>query len=221
MLNKIQQKEQIYIVVPLIEESEKLEWVKSAMQEYEEIQKMFEGTGVKIWLMHWKLRPDEKEKVMKDFKEWKSQILVSTTVIEVWVDVPQATIMIIKNAERFGLAALHQLRWRVWRSSLKSYCFLVTKSTSGESYRRLKYMEEFSDWFKLAEIDLKLRWPWTILWTQQSWQIDLPEEALKDIKLLEATRNEARYIIENNLLDKYPKLKQKVLSEEKIQTLKA
>ena len=221
LLNKIQQKEQIYIVVPLIEESEKLEWVKSAMQEYEEIQKMFEGTGVKIWLMHWKLRPDEKEKVMKDFKEWKTQILVSTTVIEVWVDVPQATIMIIKNAERFGLAALHQLRWRVWRSSLKSYCFLVTKSKSGESYRRLKYMEEFSDWFKLAEIDLKLRWPWTILWTQQSGQIDLPEEALKDIKLLEATRNEARYIIENNLLDKYPKLKQKVLSEEKIQTLKA
>ena len=221
LLNKIQQKEQIYIVVPLIEESEKLEWVKSAMQEYEEIQKMFEGTGVKIWLMHWKLRPDEKEKVMKDFKEWKTQILVSTTVIEVWVDVPQATIMIIKNAERFGLAALHQLRWRVWRSSLKSYCFLVTKSKSGESYRRLKYMEEFSDWFKLAEIDLKLRWPWTILWTQQSGQIDLPEEALKDIKLLEATRNEARYIIENNLLDKYSKLKQKVLSEEKIQTLKA
>ena len=175
---------------------------------------------IKVWLMHWKLRPDEKEKVMKDFKEWKTQVLVSTTVIEVWVDVPQATIMIIKNAERFGLAALHQLRWRVWRSDLKSYCFLVTKSKAGEAYRRLKYMEQYTDWFKLAEIDLKLRGPWTILWTQQSWQLDLPEEALKDIKLLEATRNEARYIVENNLLEKFPKLKEKIEKEKKVDVLK-
>ena len=220
ILNKIQQGQQVYIVTPLIEESEKLEWVRSAIQEYEFVQEMFPELSWKIGLMHWKLSPSEKEKVMKDFKEWKTKILVSTTVIEVWVDVPQATIMIIKNAERFWLAALHQLRWRVWRSDLKSYCFLVTKNKSWESYRRLKYMEQYSDWFKLAEIDLKLRWPWTILWTQQSWQLDLPEEALKDIKLLENTRQEAKYIIEKWLLDKYKKLKEKVENEKKIDLLK-
>ena len=167
---------------------------------------------ISVWLMHWRLKADEKEKVMKDFKEWKIQILVSTTVIEVWVDVPQATIMIIKNAERFGLSALHQLRWRVGRNDLKSYCFLVTKSKSWESYRRLKYMEKYADGFKLAEIDLQTRGAGTILGTAQSGEMDLPEEALKDIQLLENTRNEARYILENNLLDKYPKLK-KLVSE--------
>ena len=81
-------------------------------------------------------------------------------------------------------------------------------------------MEQYSDGFKLAEIDLKLRWPWTILWTQQSGQLDLPEEALKDIKLLEATRNEAKYIVENDLLEKYKKLKEKVENEKKIDLLK-
>ena len=199
LVNKIQQWQQVYIVTPLIEESEKIEGVDSAFDEYEKITELL-PKNIKIWLMHGKLKQDEKDKVMKDFKEWKTQVLVSTTVIEVWVDVPQATIMIIKNAERFGLSSLHQLRWRVWRWSEKSYCFLVTKSKSWESYRRLKYMEEFSDGFKLAEIDLKLRWAGTILWTQQSGQMDLPEEALKDLKLIEATRSEAKYILENGLL---------------------
>ncbi len=220
LINKIKQNQQVYIVVPLIEESEKIEWVKSAIEEYESI-KQWLWNKIKVGLMHWKLRADEKEKVMKDFKNWKIQVLISTTVIEVWVDVPKATIIIIKNAERFGLATLHQLRWRVWRSDLKSYCFLVTRSKSWEAYRRLKYMEKYNDWFKLAEIDLKLRWPWTIMWTQQSWQIDLPEEALKDIKLLEDTRNEAKYIIKNNLLDRYKNLKTKILTKKSIENLKA
>jgi len=237
LINKIQQWQQIYIVTPLIEESEKMEDVNSAFQEYEKVKSLFEWYNIstynkweigkdegmigndnkqdslwwiKVGLMHWKLKPDEKDKVMKDFKEWKIQILVSTTVIEVWVDVPQATIMIIKNAERFGLSALHQLRWRVWRNDLKSYCFLVTKSKSWESYRRLKYMEKYSDGFKLAEIDLQTRWAGTILWTAQSGEMDLPEEALKDIQLLEDTRNEAKYILENNLLEENPKLKKMV-----------
>ncbi len=224
LLNKIQQGQQVYIVVPLIEESEKLEGVKSALQEYEDIKRMFnvEETGFpKIWLMHWKLRSDEKEKIMKDFKEKKIDILVSTTVIEVWVDVPTATIMIIKNAERFGLAALHQLRWRVGRSDLKSYCFLVTKTKAWDSYRRLKYMEKYNDWFKLAEIDLKLRWPWTILWTQQSWQIDLPEEALKDVQLLEITRKEAQEFLMKNWLEKYPNLKKEISKYKQLDILKA
>jgi len=212
LINKIQQGQQVYIVTPLIEESEKMEDVQSAFEEYENVKKLLWNNGIDVWLMHGRLKADEKEKVMKDFKEWKIQILVSTTVIEVWVDVPQATIMIIKNAERFGLSALHQLRWRVGRNDLKSYCFLVTKSKSWESYRRLKYMEKYADGFKLAEIDLQTRGAGTILGTAQSGEMDLPEEALKDIQLLENTRNEARYILENNLLDKYPKLK-KLVSE--------
>lgn len=201
-INKINQWQQIYIVVPLIEESEKMENLNSAFEEYENVKNMFEATNIKIWLMHWRLKSDEKEKVMKDFKEWKTQILVSTTVIEVWVDVPQATIMVIKNAERFGLSSLHQLRWRVGRWKGKSYCFLVTKSKSWDSYRRLKYMEEFDSWFKLAEIDLKLRWAWTMLWTLQSWEMDLPQEALTDLELIENTRNEAKFILENWVLEK-------------------
>ena len=252
LINKIQQWQQIYIVVPLIEESEKMEELNSAMQEYEKVKELLSITDndkqsqtkeknsnnldidcdwnknglwyinvdwnknslwyINVWLMHWKLSSKDKDKVMKDFKEWKTQVLVSTTVIEVWVDVPQATIMIIKNAERFGLSALHQLRWRVGRNDLKSYCFLVTKSKSGESYRRLKYMEKYSDGFKLAEIDLQTRGAGTILWTAQSGEMDLPEEALKDITLLEQTRAEAKYILENNLLEKNPELK-KLVSE--------
>jgi len=214
LINKINQKQQVYIVLPLIEESEKLEDVNSAIQEYQKVLEIFPELKNQIWIMHWKLKADEKEKIMKDFKEWKLKILVSTTVIEVWVDVVNATIMIIKNAERFWLSSLHQLRWRVWRWELKSYCFLVTKNKYWESYRRLKYMEKYYDWFKLAEIDLKLRWAWTILWTQQSWQIDLPEEALKDIKLLEDTRAEAKFILKNNILEENLKLKK--LIEKKI-----
>jgi len=210
LVNKIQQWQQVYIVVPLIEESEKMENLNSAFEEYELVKNLLEGYDIKVGLMHWRLSSLDKEQVMKDFKEWKTQILVSTTVIEVGVDVPQATIMIIKNAERFGLAALHQLRWRVGRNDLKSYCFLVTKSKSWESYRRLKYMEKYSDGFKLAEIDLQTRGAGTLLGTLQSGEMDLPEEALKDIQLLENTRNEARYILENNLLEKYPKLKKLV-----------
>ncbi len=218
LVNKIQQWQQVYIVTPLIEESEKIEWVDSAFDEYEKITELL-PKNIKIWLMHGKLKQDEKDKVMKNFKEWKTQVLVSTTVIEVWVDVPQATIMIIKNSERFGLSSLHQLRWRVWRWSEKSYCFLVTKSKSWESYRRLKYMEEFSDGFKLAEIDLKLRWAGTILWTQQSWQMDLPEEALKDLNLIEATRYEAKYILENRLLPQNKELSTIVNNKLKVKNI--
>ncbi len=210
LINKIRQDQQVYVVSPLIEESEKLEDVNSAFQEYEKVVEMFPELKDKIGLMHGRLKADEKAKVMWDFQSWKTKILVSTTVIEVWVDVPNATIMIIKNSERFGLSSLHQLRWRVGRWSLQSYCFLATKSKSWESYRRLKYMEKYSDGFKLAEIDLNLRWAGTILGTQQSWDMDLPEEALKDIHLLESTRAEAKHILKHNILEKETKLKKLV-----------
>ena len=212
VLPRIDQWQQIYIVCPLIQESEKLEDIKSAFEEFEIITSLFkELKKTEIWLMHGKLKSVEKEKVMKRFKDWKTKILVSTTVIEVWVDVPQATVMVIKNAERFWLAQLHQLRWRVWRSDLKSYCFLVSKVKSWDTYRRLKAMEKYNDWFKLAELDLQMRWAWEMLGTRQSWQMDIPDEALKDIKLLENTRHEARELLKQDPeLKNYPVLRQEI-----------
>lgn len=208
LISKINQNQQVYVVAPLIEESDKIEDVNSAFEEYEKLKNMFsELSENEIWLMHGRLKSEEKNKIMQDFQRWKIKILVSTTVIEVGVDVPTATVMIIKNSERFGLSSLHQLRWRVGRGNRQSYCFLVTKNKSWESYKRVKYMEEYSDGFKLAEIDLNLRWAWTILGTQQSGEMDLPQQALKDIELLENSRNEAKYILENWILKKEPKLK--------------
>ena len=201
ILNKIAQWQQIYIITPLIEESEKLEDVKSVMKEYEEIQKFLPELKDQICLLHGKMKPKEKDDVMQRFKEGKCKILVSTTVIEVGVDVPQATVIIIKNAERFGLAQLHQLRWRVWRSDLQSYCFLITKSKSGESYKRLKAMEKYNDWFKLAELDMKIRGAWEMLWVRQSWASDIPVEILSDVKFLEKVQEAAKW-----LLERYPGL---------------
>ena len=128
-------------------------------------------------------------------------MLVSTTVIEVWVDVPEATVMIIRNSERFWLAQLHQLRWRIWRSDIQSYCFLETPKKSWDSYERLKAMEETTDGFKLAELDLKNRGSWEILWTMQSGMSDIPIEILSDMRFLETVQEAALW-----LLTKYPNL---------------
>ncbi len=213
ILSKINEKQKVFIVTPLVEESEKLEELKSATMEYQEIQKLFPELKWKIWLIHWKMSSLEKDTVMNKFKNGDVCLLVSTTVIEVWVDIPEATVMVIKNAERFGLSQLHQLRWRIGRSSLKSYCFLETRKKSWDSYNRLKAMEETNDWFKLAELDLKNRWPGEILWTMQAWQTDIPIEILSDLKFIEKIQEWAKY-----LLDKYPKLEwldklQKYLNE--------
>ncbi len=208
-VTKIQQWQQIYIVTPLVEESEKLEDVQSSMEEFEEIRDMFyELWAGEIWLLHGKMKADEKEQVMKKFKSGKIKILIATTVIEVGIDVASATIMVIKNAERFGLSQLHQLRGRVGRSDLKSYCFLISKTKWWDTYRRLKAMEKYTDGFKLAEIDLEMRWAGTILWTRQSGQMDIPDEVFKDIRLLEDTRMEARKLLKSDpKLEKYSKLK--------------
>lgn len=148
------------------------------------------------------MNPKDKEEAMVKFKNWQYYILVSTTVIEVGVDIPEATIMIIKNAERFWLSQLHQLRGRIWRSDLKSYCFLETRKKTWDSYERLQAMEETNDGFKLAELDLKNRWPWEILGTMQAWQTDIPIEILSDLKFIEKIQEWAKW-----LLEKYPKLK--------------
>jgi len=201
MLDHINKGQKVFIVTPLIEESEKLEEVKSAMNEFEEAKLLFPELKDKIWLLHGKMKPKDKEAVMYDFKTWKICLLVSTTVIEVGVDIPEATIMVIKNAERFGLSQLHQLRGRIGRSDIQSYCFLETKSKSGDIGKRLQAMEDTNDGFKLAELDLQNRGAGEILWTMQSWESDIPLEILSDLKFLEKIQEWAK-----RLLDKYPKL---------------
>lgn len=198
LLTKIQQWQKVFLVTPLIEESEALEWVKSATNHRQEINQIFSELKNKIWLLHWKMKPSEKDEVMKKFKNGKYAMLVSTTVIEVWIDIPEATVMIIYNAERFGLSQLHQLRWRVWRSDIQSYCFLETPKKSWETYKRLKHMEETTDGFKLSEIDLKYRWPGEFLWVKQSWDTDVPLELLTNTTLLQTVQDAANRLIENH-----------------------
>jgi len=202
ILQKINQGQKVFIVTPLIEESDKIDDVKSALQEYEQILNLFpELWSDKVGLLHGKLSSKEKDQVMQEFKTWKKCLLVSTTVIEVWVDIPEATIMIIKSSERFWLSQLHQLRWRIWRSNLASYCFLETQKKSGDTYERLKVMESTSDWFKLAEIDLQNRGAGELLGTMQSWISDIPLEILNNLKFMEKVREWAE-----RLLTYYPQL---------------
>lgn len=197
LLTKIQQWQKVFLVTPLIEESEALEGVKSATNHRQEITQIFSELNNKIWLLHGKMKPSEKDAVMEEFKNGKYVMLVSTTVIEVWIDIPEATVMIIYNAERFGLSQLHQLRWRVWRSDIQSYCFLETPKKSWETYKRLKHMEQTTDGFELSEIDLKYRWPWEFLWVRQSWDTDVPLELLTDTTLLETVQDAAHRLLSN------------------------
>lgn len=201
ILDKINKWQKIFIVTPLIEESETLDEVQSVTAEYENMIALYPELKWKIWLLHWKMKPKEKDEVMRNFKNGKYVMLVSTTVIEVWVDVPEATVMIIRNSERFWLAQLHQLRWRIWRSDIQSYCFLETPKKSWDSYERLKAMEQTTDGFKLAELDLQNRWSWEILGTMQSWMSDIPIDILSDMKFLETVQQWAMW-----LLKKYPNL---------------
>ncbi len=197
---------QAYIVYPLIEESETLS-AKAATIEAERLQaEVF--PQFKVGLLHGKLKNDEKDEVMKDFKDGKYDILVSTTVVEVGVDVPNATVMVIENAERFGLSQLHQLRGRVGRNSLQSYCVLITSSRSQETRERLGIMVETNDGFVIAEKDLQLRGPGEFLGTRQSGLPDLIiSDIVRDAKILEIARNEAIDFVKNYKIDDFPMLK--------------
>lgn len=197
---------QAYIVYPLIDESETLS-AKAATIEAEKLQnEVF--PQFKIGLLHGKLKNDEKDEVMKDFKDGKYDILVSTTVVEVGVDVPNATVMVIENAERFGLSQLHQLRGRVGRNSLQSYCVLITASRSQETRERLKIMTETNDGFVIAEKDLQLRGPGEFLGTRQSGLPDLIiSDIVRDAKILELARNEAIDFVKEYNIEDFPLLK--------------
>lgn len=157
---------QAYIVYPLIEESETLD-LKNATEEFEKLKEVFEG--YKVGLLHGRMKADEKDEIMQDFKSNKIQVLVSTTVIEVGVDVPNANIMVIENAERFGLSQLHQLRGRVGRGAYESYCFLVMgEAISALAKERVQMMVKTNNGFEIAEFDLKIRGPGEFLGSKQS-----------------------------------------------------
>lgn len=198
---------QAYVVYPLIEESETLS-AKAATIEAERLQnEVF--PQFKIGLLHGKLKNDEKEQVMADFKNKKYDILVSTTVVEVGVDVPNATVMLIENAERFGLSQLHQLRGRVGRNSLQSYCILHTSTKSQETKERLNIMTQTNDGFVIAEKDLQLRGPGEFLGTRQSGLPDLIiSDIVRDAKILEMARNEAIDFVKSNKIEDFPMLKE-------------
>jgi len=160
---------QAYIVYPLIDTSEHLEGVQPAVDGYHELMSVF--SDYSVGLLHGQMHHDDKQQIMARFKSNAIQLLVSTTVIEVGVDVPNATIMVIMNAERFGLSQLHQLRGRVGRGSEQAHCFLVAELKSLESKQRIQAMLKTSNGFDLAEEDLKIRGPGNLLGTQQSGDI--------------------------------------------------
>lgn len=192
--SEVQKGRQVYVVCPLVEESEKIE-ATAASELVEELKREF-FSDLRVGLLHGKMRPAEKDAIMDDFKNKKLDILVSTTVIEVGVNVPNATLMIIENAERFGLAQLHQLRGRVGRGNHKSYCILIYNSKTEVCKERMAIMEETTDGFKISQKDLEIRGPGEFFGTRQH---GLPElkvaNIFKHIKILKQAQLEARYII--------------------------
>ena len=158
----------------------------------------------KTALLHGRLKSEEKEAIMKDFAEGRVQVLVSTIVIEVGIDVPEASIIVIENSERFGLAQMHQLRGRVGRSDIQSYCYVINYSNSETAKERAKAMAEISDGFEISEVDYELRGPGDIMGTVQSGVINSNILMLsRNTKLLEAAIEDAEYIMDNeNQTDK-------------------
>ncbi|NLM73244.1 MAG: ATP-dependent DNA helicase RecG [Clostridiaceae bacterium] len=191
---------QAYIVCPLVEESEQIE-AESAEELAERIREN-ELKGLRVGLIHGKLRPSEKEEVMRQFVDGSLDVLVSTTVIEVGVNVPNANIMVIENAERFGLAQLHQLRGRVGRGSHQSYCILFNQSKSEISKQRMEIMVKSNDGFEISEKDLELRGPGDVFGVRQH---GLPEFKIanlyRDMEILKEVQSAVRKIIDNNLLN--------------------
>ncbi len=182
---------QVFWISPLVEESEKID-LANAISTYESLVDIFHP--YRTWLLHGKMKAKEKDAIMKEFSENKIQILSSTSVVEVWVNVPNATIMCIEWAERFWLSQLHQFRWRVGRWEHQSYCYLFPSKWN--STDRLKAMETTNNWFELAEIDLELRWPWEVYWVRQSWVPDLKIADLKDLELISQIREDIEEMFE-------------------------
>ena len=201
---------QVFVILPLIEESlsESMIDVKAVKAEHERLSKII-FPEFKLGLLHGKLKAKEKEAVMKDFSDKKIDILVSTSVVEVGIDIPNATVIIIENSERFGLTQLHQFRGRVGRGKEQSYCFLFTAENSVPTSvptripTRLKILEKTNDGFEISEHDLKLRGPGQFFGNIQSGLPDIAMEHLSNVKLIKFARAEAKNLLEND-----PKLKE-------------
>jgi ATP-dependent DNA helicase RecG len=192
---------QVYIVYPLIEESEALD-LKHLMDGYESITRAFPPPQYRISIVHGRMRPADKDFEMQRFVKGETQIMIATTVIEVGVNVPNASVMVIENAERFGLAQLHQLRGRVGRGAEQSYCILMTgNKVSNESKQRISVMCQTNDGFVIAEEDMKLRGPGDIEGTRQSGNVNLRlADLAMDGPMLEAARTTAQQLLESDPL---------------------
>lgn len=199
---------QVFVVCPLIEESDKL-GVKSVKQEYKKLDKDI-FPDLAIGIMHGKLKKEEKETTMQDFFLNKIKILVSTSVVEVGIDVPNATVMMIEGAERFGLAQLHQFRGRVGRSEHQSYCFLFSDSDAENTLKRLSALVASNDGFYLAKRDLEIRGPGEVYGLRQSGFPDIQMASLMDTELLKLAREDAEELVKKNKLDDYPAIKNKL-----------
>lgn len=226
--DRVNKKEQVFVICPRIEPAqlqtteiqemqqkiqlslkEKLEnEIKAVKSEYEKLSKKV-FPELRVQMLHGKMKSKEKEEIMKNFRNKKFDILVSTSVVEVGVDIPNATIMMIEGAEKFGLAQLHQFRGRVGRSDKQSYCLLFTESPGIETTRRLEAMKKYDSGFKLAEMDLKIRGPGEFLGKEQSGMPDLTMASLANIELIKKARAEAQLIVSKGL-SKYPLLVEKL-----------
>lgn len=210
---------QVYVICPRIDEPDPNKAlalrVKSAKTEAKKLQTSI-FSNYKVGLVHSKLKPKEKEEAMRCFEKGETNILVATSVVEVGVNVPNATNIIIEGAERFGLAQLHQLRGRVLRSSHQATCYLFSDTTSQKTKERLKALITSKNGFELAEIDLKLRGEGSLSNGKQWGLSDVGMDGIKNLKMVEAARKEAREIIDNNQLRIYPTLMRRVEEKEKI-----
>ena len=211
---------QVYVVCPLVEDSELLEGgIKSVTAEAERLKRSVFNHR-RIGLVHGKLKSEEKQKVMNQFAAGELDILVATSVIEVGVDVPNATIMMIEGAERFGLAALHQLRGRVGRSEHKSYCYLMADNVPQEAFARLKALELTNDGFRLAQIDLEMRGPGQIYGQRQHGILDLKMADLSDVALISQARKAAiGFLQQPDAVLKYPHVAERVNQLKAVTTL--
>ena len=212
---QIDDKGQVFVVCPLVEKSEVFTTVKSAKEEYLALEKIF--PDVKIGLLHGQMKSDQKNEVLTRFKNKEIDILVSTPVVEVGVDIPNATILVIEAAERFGLAQLHQLRGRVGRSDKQSYCLLFTNIAEGKPLARLQALTRYDEGNKLALLDLKLRGPGEIYGTAQHGFPQLKVARYDDIEKIKAARQAAAQIFKK--IQSYPYL-QEMLKKDKIDRLK-
>lgn len=211
--DKIKEGRQVYFVYPLIEQSPRLEANKIVLKSATQMAKYLKKEifpEFTIALLHGAMKEKKKDQIMKDFRQGKTQVLVSTVVIEVGIDVPNASVMVIDHAERYGLSQLHQLRGRVGRSSYQSYCLLFGDFTTPEAEKRLRVMEATNDGFKIAEEDLRIRGPGEFLGTRQS---GLPEfkiaDLTRDFSILQVTRQAAFKLMRDDpQLKKYPGLSQ-------------